>query len=391
MPASRVAHEESPELRIARSRGDHVFDTRGRRYIDFLMGWCVGNFGWGNAVIERPAKAFRGPDYVYPNFDYPPWEELASLLLALAPRPLAKCFRATGGSEAVDLALQAAMLHTGRRAFISLEGAYHGNTLGALSVGSGDRERLRNLLGHCRRVKPPLDHAALARFDRELARGDVAAVILEPISMNLGVLIPERGFMGELGRLCRAHGTLLIMDEVAIGFGRSGTLFASEQVGARPDILTLAKAVTDGVGGLGAMLATARVARSMEADGVFYSTYGWHPRSTAIAIATLRYIERRQDALLDAVAATSDYFRARLEAMELGDDAEIRIRGLAIGVDLHDEKRASKVGERCRRAGLLVSPEDTTVLLIPALNIRRATAKKGLDILERCMVNRGQR
>ncbi|HZZ91982.1 MAG TPA: aminotransferase class III-fold pyridoxal phosphate-dependent enzyme, partial [Usitatibacter sp.] len=147
----------------------------------------------------------------------------------------------------------------------------------------------------------------------------------------------------------------------------------------------LAKAVTDGVGGLGAMLTSAAVGRSMEADGVFYSTYGWHPRSTAIALATLRYIERHEDALLEAVADTSDYFRARLETMELGSDAEIRIRGLAIGVDLHDGKRASEVGERCRRAGLLVSAEDTTVLLIPALNIARATARKGLDILERCM------
>ena len=104
--------------------------TRARRkYIDFVMGWCVGNFGWRPPAIAKSIERFKGPDYVYPGYAYAPWTELARLLASLAPRPLTTCFRATGGSEAVDLALQAAMIHTGRRALLSLEGSYHGNTL----------------------------------------------------------------------------------------------------------------------------------------------------------------------------------------------------------------------------------------------------------------------
>jgi 4-aminobutyrate aminotransferase-like enzyme len=382
-----LAHESAPELQLAKSEGSYLYDTAGRKYVDFLMGWCVGNFGWGNAVIEKPAKQYSGPDYVYPGFSYPPWAELAELLVSVAPKGLAKCFRATGGSEAVDLALQAAMIHTRRGKFLSLEGSYHGNTLGALSVGASEyRKKRPNLLRGCSKIEPPLDERALGRIERRLRAKDVAAFIMEPISMNLGVLIPEDGFMPELQRLCRKHGTLLIMDEVATGFGRTGTLFASEQLGVEPDMMTLAKAVTDGVGGLGAMIATPPVARSMEKDGAFYSTYGWHPRSVATAIATLRYIVKNEKRLFAQVADMSDYFQARLGAMDFKRKAKIRMRGMAIGIDFGSEDYCDKLAARCRKKGLLVSPEGETVLLIPALNIDRATARKGLNIFEESTV-----
>lgn len=385
-PQRFLAREDSPELQIRRSKGSYVVDDRGKRYVDFLMGWCVGNFGWGNAVIEKPAKEFKGPDYVYPGFDYPPWEDLAFLLISMAPPGLGKCFRATGGSEAVDLAVQAAMLHTGRAKFLSLEDSYHGNTIAGLSVGASEkRKKLRNLLPNCAKVDPPLDEKLLGRIETQLKKRDVAAFIMEPIVMNLGVLIPEEGFLPELQRICRRYGTLLVMDEVATGFGRTGTLFASDQFDIQPDILTLGKAITGGVGGMGAMLATAEVASSMEEDGAFYSTYGWHPRSTAAALATLKLIIRNEKKLLARLTATAEYFAMRLAAMTFRHEVEIRQRGLAIGLDFGDEEYAENVGERCRKKGLLVSPEGATVLLIPALDVDHKTAQKGLDILERCV------
>jgi adenosylmethionine-8-amino-7-oxononanoate aminotransferase len=383
--AHTLAREEKPELRIARSHGNYVFDARGRKYIDFLMGWCVGNFGWGNAVIEKRAAAYEGPDYVYPNFDYPPWDELAGLLLSIAPGSLQTCFRATGGSEAVDLALQAALIATGRRRFLSLEDSYHGNTLAGLSVGASEyRQKRKNLLPGCRKVKAPLGRKALAAIERELKRKDVAAFIMEPISMNLGALVPDVEVIASIQALCRKHGTLFIADEVATGFGRTGTFFACEQLGIEPDMMTVAKAITDGVGGMGAMLASAKVARAMEKDGAFYSTYGWHPRSVEAAIATLRYLIRHERRLFADMAKVSEYFRMRLEAMAFKREASIRVRGLAIGIHFGDEKYAGKVADRCRAQGLLVSPEGGTLLLIPALNVDIDTARKGLDILGDC-------
>jgi acetylornithine/succinyldiaminopimelate/putrescine aminotransferase len=376
---------EAPEIQVVRAQGSHLFDASGRKYIDFVMGWCVGNFGWANPEIVRAAERYRGPDYIYPEYSYKPWGELARLLASIAPGKLTKSFRATGGSEAVELALQAAMLRTGRRRFLSLEGSYHGNTIGALSIADSDnRKKLENLLSFCRKIEPPLDSRALEKIETQLRRRDVAAFIMEPISINLGVLIPERSFMTELQRLCRRYGTLLVMDEVACGLGRTGRIFASEHFGIEPDIMCLGKAISGGVMGLGATITTQEVAESLEEDGNIWSTYGWHPRSVAAGIATLRYVIRTKKRLLENVAAMSDHIRARLAGMEFENPSSTSIQGLAIYLDLGDEEYASKVQDKCRRKGLLVTTQDDGLLLLPALIVERAVVDRALDILEDC-------
>lgn len=383
-PDSYVAGQGDIGLEVTRSSGSYVYDKRGKRYIDFVMGWCVGNFGWDQPEIERAVKRFKGPSYVYPDYNYKPWNELGKLLVEIAPGNLAKCFRATGGSEAVEFAVQAAMLHTGRRGFLSLEDSYHGNTLGAMSVAASDyREKFKGLLPNCHKIEPPLDTDALGRIETKLKRRDIAAFIMEPVSINLGVCIPEPGFMPGLRKLCTRYGTLLIFDEVACGFGRTGKLFAAEHFGVAPDIMCVAKALSGGYAGLGAMIATAPVARSMEEEGEYYSSYGWHPLSTHAAIASVRYIRRNRRQLLANVREMSDYFRDRLLGIEFENDVSLSIMGLAIAIDTGSEEYASEIEERCRRNRLLVTSQGGTILLLPALNIDQGTAKRGLDILER--------
>src|SRR5689334_196106 len=388
MPTRRrapLARDLPAELQVAATNGSVLTDSRGRKYIDFVMGWCVANFGWRPAAIGKALERFKGPDYVYPGYSYAPWTELARLLASLAPRPLTTCFRATGGSEAVDLALQAAMIHTGRRGLLSLEGSYHGNSLAGLSIGASDnREHIKNLLPHCGKIAPPLNAKALRRLEQRLKRRDVAAFVMEPISINLGVLIPEKGAIRRLRDLCRRYGTLFIADEVACGFGRTGRLFACEHFGLEPDMLCVAKAMSGGLAPIGAVIATAPIAKSMEEkEGTFYSTYGWHPRSVAAAIATLRDIKVNRVRLLAGVAETSEYFRGRLLQLEFDRPAAVRIQGLAIGIDVGDEDYADAIHEKCRRNGLLVSTEGSTVLLLPSLTIDKRTAARGLDILAR--------
>jgi acetylornithine/succinyldiaminopimelate/putrescine aminotransferase len=380
-----LARELPAELQVAATNGSILTDSRGRKYIDFVMGWCVGNFGWGRPATTKALQRFKGPDYVYPGYSYAPWMELARLLTSLAPRPLTTCFRATGGSEAVDLALQAAMIHTGRRAFLSLEDSYHGNSLAGLSIGASDsREHLKNLLPHCAKIAAPLDATALRRIEQRLKRRDVAAFIMEPISINLGVLIPEKDILQRVRDLCRRYGTLFIADEVACGFGRTGRVFACEHFDLDPDMLCVAKAMSGGLAPIGAVIATAPIAKSMEEnDGTFYSTYGWHPRSVAAAITTLRDLKANRAGLLTGVAEMSEYFRVRLLQLEFEQPAAVRIQGLAIGIDVGAEDYADTIQEKCRRNGLLVSTEGSTVLLRPSLVIDRRTAARGLDILAR--------
>jgi acetylornithine/succinyldiaminopimelate/putrescine aminotransferase len=380
-----VRGSEADEVQVVGAKGSYVFGGRNRKYIDFLDGWCVGNLGWDHREIKRAIRRFKGPDYVYPGFGYRFWEELAALLVSVAPGKLARCFRATGGSEAVDLAMQAAMLHTSRRGFVSLEDSYHGNTLATLSIGASEnRQTLKNLLPHCRKIEPPLDGKAAAKVETMLKKRDIAAFIMEPISINLGVLVPDQEFIDRVQAACKRSGTLFIADEVACGFYRTGALFASEHFGLKPDILCLAKAITGGAGGLGAMLATAPVAKSLDEEGNAYSSYGWHPLSTAAALASVRYMVRHRKRLLDHVERMSDFFRRSLSQIHFEHPPAIRARGMAFALDFDDEDYPSKLHGRCRDKGLLFSAEGSTLLLLPALNIPRKTAQEGLDILQRC-------
>ena len=189
------------------------------------------------------------------------------------------------------------------------------------------------------------------------------------------MLVPEPAFIKRLRQLCTRTGTLLIADEVASGFGRTGRLFACEHFGLEPDLLCLAKAITGGGAPMGALVTTDAVGRSMEEDGSFYSTYGWHPRSTAAAIASLRWMTKNRRQLLANVERLSDYFRKRLKTMDFGKAVELTIRGLAIGVDVASERRASTIQEEAREAGLLTSTQGSRLLLLPALNIPRSVAR----------------
>jgi adenosylmethionine-8-amino-7-oxononanoate aminotransferase len=372
-------------IEVARTKGAFVYDARGRRYIDFLSGWCVGNFGWDNTAIKK-SPARRRPDYVYPEYLYRPWVELAQLLARITPGKLEKTYRATGGSEAVDIALQIAMASTGRRKFVALEGSYHGNTIGTVSIASTDeREPYPNRLSNCETISPPLGDRAIARLETLLKKRDVAAFIMEPISCNLAVLIPEDAFMKRAQQLCRRYGTLFISDEVACGFGRTGKLFASEYFDLEPDILCMGKAITGGFAPMGATIVTPKVAKSVEGEVGFYSTYGWHPSAVDVAIRNVRWVIRNQARLLRDAAEISAYFGQRLAAMDFEDLKEIRIRGMAIAVEAGDGDYVSAIADRCNRNGLLLTTAGNAITMFPPLTLDLRTAKAGLDILEKSL------
>lgn len=365
------------DLIVAAAEGSLVRDARGRTFIDFQMGWCVGNLGWNNPEIIDRLRRFNGPSYVNPHCMYEPWLELARKLAAITPNGLSRSFRAVGGTESVELAMQLAMAATGREKLVSIEGAYHGNSFGARSIGGAD---LPVRIANCKRLALPLDVKALDRLETLLRRRDVAALVMEPIIMNLAVTIPSPAFIEGAAQLCERYGTLMVADEVACGFGRTGRMFASEHYELTPDIMCLAKAITSGHAPLGATLTTTAVADAVGDDFSFYTTYGWHPLGVEAALATLAYFDRHQGQLFSNVEAQSSYFMSRLLAMPC--EGEIRIKGLAIGLELGREARVTRVVEKCREQGLLVGDDGDTLVMFPALTIEYETAKEGLDILE---------
>jgi putrescine aminotransferase len=207
--------------------------------------------------------------------------------------------------------------------------------------------------------------------------------------MNHGVCVPSTGFMSGLAEVCKEHGTLLVFDEVACGWGRTGKLFATEHGGVAPDLLCLAKSITNGHAPLAATLATAAVADGVRDKLDFYATFGWHPFAVEAALATLDLVERDGDAILANVAERSVQFAARLSELPWRRAADIHVKGLALAVHFEDAKGYPEaLAQACREAGLLVGNEDDYLLLFPPLVIDRETADEGLEILERVVAAR---
>jgi acetylornithine/succinyldiaminopimelate/putrescine aminotransferase len=364
------------DLEIVAAEGSRVRDARGRTLIDFQMGWCVGNLGWNPPEILARVRDFKGPAYVAPQGTYAPWSELARRLVDITPGDLGRAYRCVGGSEAVELALQLAIVRTGRHKLVSLEEAYHGNTFGARSVGDlGFDAHLAGM----KKLAPPLDADALDRLETQLKHRDVAAFIMEPIVMNLGVLVPDDEFMRGLVPLCHRYGTLVIADEVACGLGRTGKLFASEHYELEPDLMCLAKALGSGVAPIATTLATAEIADAVEGDYSFYSTFGWMPIAVEAALGTLDYWDKHGDKLLENIAARSAQLENALR--EIFEDVEISVKGVAANVKLDDEDRVSRIQKRCTERGLIVIGEEEELMLLPPCTVDEETMDDALEIL----------
>jgi adenosylmethionine-8-amino-7-oxononanoate aminotransferase len=378
-----ISNESGYDLEVSKTEGNFLTDSSGKKYIDLTMGWCVGNLGWGMNEIEKAIENFKGPHYIYPGFKYKPWEKLADLLTSVTPGDLTKVYRTSGGTESVDTAMQIAMACTGRTKFVSVEGSYHGNSIATLSIGdSENREKFKGLLPGCDKIDPPLDEKALKKVETRLKKRDVAAFVMEPVILNLAIHIPAEEFMRGLNALCKKYGTLLVIDEVATGFGRTGKMFATEYYDIKPDVLCLAKAISGGYAGLGAVLTTEKIYQKVKDKVNIYSTYGWHPLSVETALANINYILKHKQKLLNNVAKASQQFRTALSGMGFKNKGKLNIIGLAIAVDLKKDSYAEEIRQKCKKNGLLLISQDKYLIMYPALNIDEKVIGKAMNILK---------
>ena len=368
-------------LEVLGSEGSWLI-ARDGRYLDFTMGWCVGNAGWGNRQILEALRRFDGPAYVHPNYLYERWVVLAEKLQQIVPvNGPGKCFRATGGTEAVEIALQAARAHTHRAAFLSVEGSYHGHSFGTMSVGSsGFKNSFGEMVPGCYKGGLPLDEKAARQAEQLLETRTIAAVIAEPIICNLGVYEPEQAFWGIVAEACRRTGTVMIMDEVATGFGRTGKMFACEHYGLRPDIITLGKGLSSGYGALGAAVMSPGLAKSMEFLFSSYSTFGWLPICVEAAIANVDYIVGRR--LWENAETMGQYLKAGIAKIPFKSPVKVSGQGLALAVKFEDSGYAAEVARRALARKLIVADiGNNPFLLFPALEIDRKTADEALSVL----------
>lgn len=319
-------------------------DEQGETYLDFMGGYGSLNLGHNHPAVVKSLEAVRRAPNVLHNTLNPYTAVLAAKLAELTGGSLTRSFFCNSGSEAVEGAVKLARAATGRPGIVYCANAYHGKSIGALSVSGRDHYKtpFGPLLSHCQEV-PFGDAAAL---EKELQTGQAAAFIVEPVQGEGGVILPPEGYLKQAEELCAKYGTLLIMDEVQTGMGRTGRMLAYEYEGLVPDIVCLAKSLGGGIMPIGAYIAKDSVYQaaygSIENCLLHTSTFGGNTYACAAAIAAI-------DTLLDEELPRQAEEKGRymLERLNRLKDRfkfvkDVRGKGLLLGIEFH---RASPSGE----------------------------------------------
>jgi adenosylmethionine---8-amino-7-oxononanoate aminotransferase len=376
-------------LAIERAEGTDLIDSDGRRYIDGVSSlWCNVH-GHRHPAIDAAVREQldRVAHSTLLGLTHRPAVDLARRLVEIAPAGLQRVFYSDSGSTATEIALKMAFQYwrqrggadAGRTRFVALENAYHGDTLGAVSVGGIDlfHSTYRPLLFDALKARAG-DAAHMERLLTENA-GEVAAVIVEPLVQGAaGMLLQPAGYLGDVRELCDRHGAFLICDEVATGLGRTGEMFACDHEGVSPDFLCLGKGLTGGYLPLAATLTTERVYEGFlgehEDFRTFFHghTYTGNPLACAAGIAALDVFE--QEGTLHRLRPKVRLLERLLETIAGRPVvAEVRQRGFMVGIELAGFPVERRIGHQvtleARRRGAIIRPLGDVVVLMPPLSI----------------------
>ena len=397
--------ERGNPLVIERASGSRLFDADGRSYLDANASWWTSTLGHGHprlvAALRSQAEALCHTALA--GIAHAPAAELAEALCREAPAGLEHVFFSDDGSTAVEVAMKLALQREAqagrpeRRAFVALEGAFHGETLGATALGGVElfRRPFEGALLECLHVPPPLEPGSLDRCAGELARTlaehgrRVAAVVLEPVVQGAaGMRLYDVAYLRAARELCDRHDVLLVFDEVFSGYGRTGPIWACAHAGVAPDLLCTAKGLTGGVLPMAATLATPRVFDGFLGDvtRAFYygHTFCGHPLGAAVALEVLRVFE--DEKVLAGAAPKAARIAAAFEAMRgLPGVASTRALGMVGALDLtgaagYLARTGWRVYEEALRRGAYLRPLGNVVYVTPSLNIPDADLDELLAI-----------
>jgi adenosylmethionine-8-amino-7-oxononanoate aminotransferase len=393
-------------LMIEGAEGCELIDAEGNRYLDGVSSlWCNVH-GHRHPLIDRAVRdqLERVAHSTMLGLSHPRAAELAARLVAISPPGLNRVFYSDSGSTAVEVALKMAFQywqhrggqHVRRTSFICLRNAYHGDTVGSVSVGGIElfHSTFGPLLFKSHQAEPgDVDEMArlLARHEEELA-----AVIVEPLVQGAaGILTHPPGYLRAVRELTERHGVLLICDEVATGFGRTGTMFACEQERVAPDLLCVAKGLTGGYLPLAATLATESIYEAFLADHAEFKTffhghtYTGNPLACAAALASLE-VFRRERTLVRMQPKIRLLAESLAEVERMPEVHEVRQCGLMVGIDLGEHDPSLRMGHRvaleARRRGVIVRPLGDTVVLMPPLSISREELRRLVEVTAEAII-----
>ncbi len=363
---------------LDRGKGSRVWDTDGNEYIDALAGIAVNSLGHSHpkfvaALQDQISKLIHVSNF----YTSVPQVRLAEKITTLTG--LERVFFTNSGGEAIEGAIKLARKYghengkTGN--IVSLEGCFHGRTLGGIATGKAKYQEGFHPM--------PSGFKQVAFNDIEALKAEVddntVAVILEPIQGEGGIRPVDKAYLKQVRELCDQHGTPLILDEIQCGVGRTGHMFAYEYYGIQPDILTLAKALGGGVP-VGALLAKEEVAKAL-VPGNHGTTYGGNPLATRAALEALTIIE--EEGLVEQAAENGQWMLEQLKSWATGEDAvkEVRGIGLMIGVELNFDAQQT-IREMFDRGVLANAASGTVIRLVPPLNISRDDLSTVLDTVK---------
>lgn len=416
-------------LVIDRARGSYLIDTKGGRYLDGVSSLWVNVHGHGhrtvNARVREQLNKLEHSTLL--GLSSTPSVELARKLTAIAPKGLTKVFYSDNGSTAVEAAVKIAYQYwqntdRKRKKYIAhLANSYHGDTLGSVSVGGIElfHKVYRNLIFKTTQVDFPDCYRApkgkkypdyafecLDRFETMLKKkhGEIAAFVVEPIVQGAaGMIMWPKGILKRMSQLCRRHEITFIVDEVATGFGRTGTMFACEQEGVSPDILCLAKGLTAGYLPLAATLTTKRIFDGFVFDykdqKTFFHghTYTGNPLACAAALANLEVFEK--EGTLGKLAPKIKFLSQKLQMFyNLPHVGDVRQRGFMVGIELvrhrqtkepysWQEKIGARVCQEVRKHGVILRPLGNVIVLMPPLSMTIEELTHLLDVMYRAIGN----
>ena len=379
------SYTRSYPLVAKRASGAIVEDVDGNRFLDFNAGIAVCSTGHCHPDVVRAIQK-QAAELIHmsgTDFYYEQMPELARKLESLMPGGNSwRCFFGNSGAEAIEAAMKLARYTTGRWQFIAFQSAFHGRTMGALSLTSSkpvQRKGFGPLVPGVTHV--PFGNAAYIEdvlFRTTVNPSEVAAIVVEPIQGEGGYMIPSADFLPSLEKLARKHGILLIADEVQCGMGRSGKMFAFEHFDFHPDIVAIAKGIASGMP-LGVMIARSEI-MAWE-PGAHASTFGGNPVCLAAALETVRLLEEKYVA---NSAKLGSYLLSKLSALKGQHPAvvDVRGRGLMIGIQFSCTEARDRVINECFRRGLLIlGAGTTTVRLSPPLLIDEEQADFAVETI----------
>lgn len=374
------------------ARGSTVTDFKGDEYLDLLGGYGMYGVGHSHPRVVAAVKAqldrMAMPTKILLN---KPMADLAELLAEITPGDLTYSFLCNSGTEAVEAAIKLAKVATGKQGIISTTGAFHGKSLGSLSATGRElfREPFKPLLNGFGHVPFGDAQAIEAAIDN-----DTAAVIVEPIQGEGGVIVPPSGYLASVREICDRKGVLLIVDEVQTGMGRTGKMFAVEHEGVVPDILCLAKALGGGVMPIGAIVAKPHLWQSfIDAPFLHTSTFGGNPLACAAAIAAIKVTQ--DENLCENAAVMGNRFVGALREMQVkypGILAEVRGQGLIIGLEFTHEGYAGfaiseLVNNKILAAYTLNNPK--VIRIEPPLVITASEVERAIGVWEKIIASAG--